>query len=79
MADDAPMPLHNLLIHVTGYADRGCAACDWLRERGHIPAVPPEVPRDRAPANYAEQRALLDDSLRDIPPFSPGSPTGVES
>lgn len=33
---DSPMPLHNLLIHVTGYADRGCAACDWLRERGYI-------------------------------------------
>lgn len=37
---DKPMPLHNLLIHVTGYADRGCAACDWLRERGYIPALP---------------------------------------
>ncbi len=44
MANDAPMPLHNLLIHVTGYADRGCAACDWLRERGHIPAIPPGLP-----------------------------------
>lgn len=30
--------------------------------------TPPAVPRDRAPRNYAEQRALLDDSLRDIPP-----------
>ena len=36
---DGPMPLHNLLIHVVGYVDRGCAACDWLRERGHIPPV----------------------------------------
>lgn len=40
--DDRPMPLHNLLVHVAGYADRGCAACDWLRERGYI-APPTET------------------------------------
>lgn len=31
--------------------------------------TPPEVPRDRAPRNYAEQRALLDNSLQDIAPY----------
>lgn len=34
---------------------------EWTRD------IPPGVPRDRAPRNYAEQRALLEDSLRDIP------------
>ena len=32
--------------------------------------TPPDVPRDRAPRNYAEQRALLDNSLQDIALYS---------
>lgn len=37
--------------------------------------APDDVPRDRPPADYAEQRALLDDSLRDIPPYDPSQET----
>jgi hypothetical protein len=44
--------------------------------------IPPEVPRDRAPRDYAEQRALLEDSLRNIPPpgagVLPDAPASVE-
>lgn len=43
------------------------AACDCPRP------MPPRAPRDRAPRNYAEQRALLDASLRDIQPAA-GTP-----
>lgn len=37
--DLGPIPPHNLLVHVVGYVDHGCAACDWLRAAGVIPSV----------------------------------------
>lgn len=39
----------------------------YLTASGYTRVIPPAVGRDRAPRNYTEQRALLDDSLRDIP------------
>jgi hypothetical protein len=44
------------------------------RESREPHVLPPDVPRDRAPRNYSEQRALLDDSLRDVPPAEPTTP-----
>ena len=62
-----PMPLHNLLVHVVGYADRGCAGCDWLRARGFIPPVIP--PTTHAAATTADTRDAL----------APTPPSGEES
>lgn len=50
--DDRPMPPHNLLVHVVGYVDRGCRACDWLRERGYL-----ETPTNPTPGDLRQVRA----------------------
>lgn len=54
------------LLHSIPVTHDGYASIEDLEAA--IRDLPPEAPRDRAPRNYVEQRALLDDSLRDIPP-----------
>ena len=38
----------------------------------------PTAPAERPPRNYSEQRALLDASLSNIPPFPGGEPTAAD-
>jgi hypothetical protein len=74
--------LGDQFVHVDRYAsfptkEKGTA---WRHCRLTVaePVTSPEVPRDRAPQNYVEQRALLEASLKDVPTTSPGKPTSDE-